>query len=51
MKAVNEYIWFIRESQAYMQGHNPFDVFFKSLYKGFGFCKTMKEWRNENANT
>ncbi|EPH98175.1 hypothetical protein D920_01733 [Enterococcus faecalis 13-SD-W-01] len=42
MKTINNYFWFIRESQAFMQGYNPVVVFFKSLYKGFGFCKMMK---------
>lgn len=36
------YIWFIKQSQSYMKGYNPIAVFIKSLYKGFGFVKTMR---------
>lgn len=41
MKCLNNYVWFIRESQKYMRGYNPVVVFFLSLYKGVGFCKDL----------
>ena len=42
MKSIKNYIWFIKESQSYMKGHNRIIIFFQSLYKGFGFVKLMK---------
>lgn len=44
MKVVKDYIWFIKESQSYMKGHNPVLVFLKSLFLGVGFCRNMKKW-------
>ncbi len=43
MKSIKNYIWFVRVSQDFMKGHNPFLVFFKSLSLGFGFCKEMNK--------
>jgi len=40
---IRNYLWFIRESQSYMEGHNMKIVFIKSLYKGFGFCYEMNK--------
>lgn len=37
------YLWFIKESQSFMRGHNPVVVLFQSLYKGFGFVRNINE--------
>lgn len=39
----NNYKWFIKESQSFMEGHNKVIVFVKSIFKGFGFVKYMGE--------
>ena len=43
MESIKNYIWFICESQKFMEGHAPkWWVFIHSLHLGFGFCKDMK---------
>jgi len=44
MKSIKYYVWFIKQSQSFMKGHNPIIVFVKSLYKGFGYVKSMNKW-------
>lgn len=44
MKTINNYLWFIKESQSFMRGHNPVKIFIQSLWKGIGFCRNMNEW-------
>ncbi|WP_281346933.1 hypothetical protein [Weissella coleopterorum] len=38
---IKDYIWFIKESQSYMKGHNSIVVFLKSLWLGIGFVNAM----------
>lgn len=44
MNTIKNYIWFIKESQSFMAGHNSILVFLQSLFKGIKFCINMKEW-------
>ena len=37
VKWVKYYLWFIKTSEAFMQGYNPIKIFFQSLYKGIKF--------------
>lgn len=39
----NNYKWFIKESQSFMEGHNKVVVFIKSIFKGFKFLKEIEE--------
>lgn len=41
---IRYYIWFIKESQSFMQGYNPAKVFFQSLYKGISFASELCAW-------
>lgn len=44
MQTIKNYIWFIKESQSFMKGHNPILVFLQSIWRGFGFCRNMNQW-------
>lgn len=44
MKNIKNYLWFIKESQSFMEGtYSKPRIFIESLYRGFKFCKLMKE--------
>ena len=45
MQWIKDYLWFIKESQKYMEGYNKVIVFIKSLYKGIDFSNSMKKDR------
>jgi len=45
MRNIKEYLWFIKESQDYMEGHNKVLVFFTSLILGFGFVKSINDFK------
>lgn len=50
MNTIKNYIWFIKESQSFMAGHNSIFVFLQSLFKGIKFCINMKEWDRYEKN-
>ena len=45
MQDIKNYTWFVKYSQAFMKGHNPVLIFFKSLVLGFKYCMIMRRWR------
>lgn len=44
IKNIRNYLWFVKESQSFMKGHNPVAIFFQSIFLGIGFCKEMNKW-------
>lgn len=51
MKNIKNYVWFIKESQSFMEGvHSKPRIFIESLFRGFKFCRLMNKAEYHGLN-
>lgn len=44
MKFIKHYLWFVKESYSFMQGHNKLYITYWAIVKGFSYAKDMSAW-------